>query len=112
MWLVCWYYGPADFRHWLLEKADGVLAAKTQGKSRQNYQAEEIAAHHEAIAQRLLDEGLSRLGWDEKRLRSEASESGAGRSDSVENHRFPGLVDRTPAHGHARICLTPNPPLP
>ena len=28
-----WYYGPADFRHWLLEKAEGVLAAKTQGRA-------------------------------------------------------------------------------
>ena len=57
----------------MLEKAEGVLAAKTQGKSRQNYQGEEIAAHNEASAQRLLDEELSRLGWDEKRLRSEAN---------------------------------------
>ena len=67
-----WYYGPADFRHWLLEKAEGVLTAKTRGKSRQNYQDEEIASQHEATAQRLLDEGLSRLRWDEKRLQFEA----------------------------------------
>ena len=64
-----WYYGPVEFREWLLEKGKAALSAKE--RRGRNYHGEEMVAHNEATAQRLLEEGLAQLGWNQARLEDE-----------------------------------------
>lgn len=59
-----WYFGAEAFREWLLEKAQGAIGKRSEGK--QNYHGAEIRDHGEwearrIIAQRLVEAGLRSL---------------------------------------------------
>ncbi len=55
-----WYYGPENFREWLLEQAGELLGKRS--RSRKNYHGGEIKAHDETEARRLLATGLTAAG--------------------------------------------------
>ncbi len=61
-----WYFGREVFREWLLEQAKSVLTRHRSAG--QNYHGEELKAHGEAEAERLIAVGLREHGLKEKDL--------------------------------------------
>lgn len=59
-----WYLGSETFRDALLDRLDGALKEAKRG----SHAGEEIRLHDEAEAERFLQEGLKRLGLNQKRL--------------------------------------------
>jgi putative transposase len=63
-----WYYGRSAFRDWLLDQADKTL--KRRRAARKNYHGSELREHNEAMARRLIEEGLKKARLSRKELQT------------------------------------------